>query len=222
LTAVITARLSRDAAPDWFPDWSGRTCLIVGSGPSARAIQDIRRAPKTRFRFKSIAVNTSFQLIKNPSMIYGCDWRWWKKFDGLPRYHGLKVSQDEDCQREAWGVKLVHADHRSDAIEMTRCGFIGWAGNSGFQAVNLAAQFGVSKIILVGFDMTLANGADHWHRPHGSGHPRPLAADVDRHRRATDAAAPALEALGIEVINTALKSALKNYPKMTLVDALAS
>jgi hypothetical protein len=153
-------------------------------------------------------------------MVYACDWRWWNKFNGLPRFEGLKVSQDERCQRERWGVLRVHSNHNSDALEMRRCGYIGWAGNSGFQAINLAAQAGVAKIVLVGFDMTLDNGADHWHPDHGEGFPRPKPVDVARHCRAVDSAAATLDALGIRVFNTTMKSALKNYPKVGLTEAL--
>ncbi len=215
-------RIDRGDAPDWFPDWGGQTAVIIGSGPSASVVKMFFGAFEFYDDVKTIAVNTSFQLIKNPSIIYGCDWRWWNKFNGLPGFPGLKDSQDSECQSEPWGVKLVHADHRSDAIEMTRCGFIGWAGNGGFQAINLAAQFGVSKIILIGFDMTLGNGSDNWHKPHGPGFPRPLVHDVARHCRAVDGAAPVLAGLGIEVFNTSMKSALTNYQKTTLSTALAA
>jgi hypothetical protein len=49
----------------------------------------------------------------------------------------------------------------SDDLQWT-AGVVGGGGNSGFQAVNLAAQFGASRIILIGFDMT-DRGGKHWY-----------------------------------------------------------
>lgn len=207
-------------APDWFPDWSGLTAVIVGSGPSAPAA--LGRIPwKAPGGVKTIGVNQSFELLRKPDVVYGCDFRWWLKVSGLPGFGGLKISQDVECQNKGWTIRRVIADKKSDALEMTRPGFIGWAGNSGFQALNLAAQFGASTIILVGFDMHLTNG-DHWHPPHGAGHARPKPNDVDRHRRATDAAADVLNAHGIRVFNASPYSALQNYPKLELRAALTA
>lgn len=97
---------------------------------------------------------------------------------------------------------------------------IGWGGNSGFQAVNLAAHFGVRRIVLVGFDMQLRTGI-HWHGRHGRGLNNPTRHNVERWRRVLDQAAPALAALGVEVVNVSPVSALTAYPKMSLEEALS-
>jgi hypothetical protein len=107
-----------------------------------------------------------------------------------------------------------------DDILLTQAGEIGWGGNSGFHALNLAAQFAAAKIILVGYDMRLDRGL-HWHGPHPKGQNNPLAKNVERWRRAIDNAAPVFEALGVPVINASPVSTLTAYPKMTLTEALA-
>ena len=38
-------------------------------------------------------------------------------------------------------------------------GVVGSGGNSGFQMINLAAQFGATGIALIGFDMRLGSGS---------------------------------------------------------------
>jgi hypothetical protein len=98
-------------------------------------------------------------------------------------------------------------------------GTVGWAGNSGFHCLNLAVQMMPVKIILVGFDMTLAHGL-HWHGRHPSGLNNPSDRNVDRWRRCVDAAAEVIAALGIKVINVSPISALQNYPKMSLQEAM--
>lgn len=100
-------------------------------------------------------------------------------------------------------------------------GTIGWGGNGGFHAVNLALQFRVKKIILIGFDMRIDLGI-HWHGPNNGikGLYDPTPGNVTRWRRVLDDAAPLISALGIPVINCSEVSTLNNYPKMSLERAL--
>lgn len=100
-----------------------------------------------------------------------------------------------------------------------QAGVIGGGGNSGFQAVNLAAQFGVREIILVGFDMHLGDGV-HWHGRHPPGLNNPRASTVARWRERLDAQAARLARLGITVLNASPTSALTAFPKTTLEAAL--
>lgn len=96
---------------------------------------------------------------------------------------------------------------------------IGWGGNSGFQAVNLAAHFGTKRIILVGFDMRVDLGV-HWHGDHRAGLNNPTPSSVERWRWILDRAAPDLAERGIEVVNASPVSALTAYPKIDLRQAL--
>lgn len=98
-------------------------------------------------------------------------------------------------------------------------GTIGRGGNSGFQALNLALQFGARRIVMVGFDMSARHGV-HWHGAHGKGLVNPAAANLARWRRVLDAQAPALAALGVRVIVAGQESALTAYPKMDLMQAI--
>jgi len=98
-------------------------------------------------------------------------------------------------------------------------GVLGAGGNSGFQAVNLAAQTGAARIALVGFDMTISAGV-HWHGRHKPGLNNPGHLVIDGWRRGLDAMAPKLAALGIEVVNCSAQSALKAYRHMSLEEAL--
>lgn len=102
---------------------------------------------------------------------------------------------------------------------LQRSPVIGWGGNGGFQALNLAVHFNVKRIILIGFDMRVDKG-DHWHGSHRNGLSNPTKRNANRWRRVMDEAAEDLNALGIEVLNTSLISALEAYPKVTLEEAL--
>lgn len=138
----------------------------------------------------------------------------------MPDFHGLKISQDAQVEsRPKWNVKRVTVERNKDRLLFMQAGVLGWGGNSGFHALNLAVQFAVRKIILVGYDMRLDRGL-HWHGKHAPQLNNPLPRNVERWRRAVDSTAPALAALGIEVINASPVSLLENFPKKPFAEAL--
>lgn len=197
--------------PGWLPDWTGKTCVIVASGPSA-ADQPLHKA---RDRAQFIAVNNSWRLCPWAGILYAADVGWWSAHDGATEFRGLRVTGEPKAAAE---FDLYHI--RCDRVDvlLTHGDRIGWGGNSGFGAINLAAICGVSKIVLVGFDMHLENGS-HWHGDHGAGLNNPNAGKVNRWRRAIDDAAGTLKAIGVEVINSSPSSSLKAYPKAPFLDA---
>lgn len=137
----------------------------------------------------------------------------------MPEFSGLKLSVDTTAHRQPWSVRKVGINQNDDRLELLKLGTVGWGGNSGFHCLNLAVQFGAAKIILVGFDMTIAHGL-HWHGRH-EGLNNPSERNVLRWRRCIDGAAEVIAALGIRVINCSPVSELRNYPKMSLGEALA-
>ena len=112
-------------------------------------------------------------------------------------------------------MRIVKNDDRLSLVP----GTVGWAGNGGFHALNLAAQMAPRRILLVGFDMRTDRGL-HWHGPHPAGLNNPKAQSAERWRVCTDAAAGALARLGVEVINCSAVSALTAYPKMDFMEAI--
>lgn len=201
--------------PHWYPDWKGETCVIVGGGPSAKEVYLEPLIGRT----KCIAINNAYQLAPWADILYACDVSWWRKHhkDTL-EFEGLKITQDKLAYDE-FGIHRVICERHHENLVIDRPGFVGWGGNSGFHCMNLNVQFGVVKIILVGFDMHLRNGF-HWHGPHPDGLNNPTDANVARWRRTMDANAPIFKRLGIQVINTSMGSALTQYPKMSLLEAL--
>lgn len=98
-------------------------------------------------------------------------------------------------------------------------GEIGWGSNGGFQAINLAVQFGATRIILVGFDMSIDKGV-HWHGKHPSPLSNPRQASVDKWRIELDAQAPLLERMGVDVVIGSPWSKLTAYKRVPLQEAI--
>lgn len=207
----------------WWQDWSDKPLVLVASGPSAGAVDFGAAVDRCRF----FAVNESWRLCRRPdgtcfaAALYAADGAWWKANPSLPGFDGLKFTQDATIgasDPDIHRFELIADQHR---LLLARAGEIGNGTNSGFQALNVALQFGARDIALVGYDLRIDLGL-HWHGAHGAGLNDPAADSTARWRRWLDAAAPQLEAIGARVVNLSPVSALTAYPKMTMDQWLTS
>ncbi len=201
----------------WLPDWTGRPVVIVASGPSAKD------APLalTKDRAAVIAIKASWELAPWCDLVYGCDFAWWRSVHGLPAFGGIKVGYDPALRSTFPDINLVRIEPHNHKLDLTPGGRVASGGNSGFQALAIALQAGARRIALVGFDMRVEHGREHWYgrnRWYGANNP-------DQHNfvrwvKAYAAAVPDLRAAGAEVINTSAASALTCFPKMDLARVL--
>lgn len=200
--------------PAWFPDWRGQACVIVASGPSA--VSADLAALRGRARF--IAINASWRLCPWADALYGSDAEWWRTGAG-DGFGGLKISRSDHPGVERVQLRPDGRGGWVDELLFDRPGEIGAGGCGGFQALNLAAQFGANPVRLVGFDARIDEGV-HWHGRHGPGLNNPTKATAARWARCLDAAAPVLAARGIDVINHSSASALTGFRKAALPEAV--
>lgn len=192
--------------------WEGETCVILASGPSMnQAVANTVRGTRT------IAINTTFQLAPWADMLYAADARWWKAYekpiDG-PSWRilgGIKVACEPTQYKEVHQIKNTGESGFDPDPGCVRIG-----GNSGYQAIHIAAHAGAKRILLCGFDMK----GCHWH----GRHPEPLRNHGEgiyaRWLKNFDGLAKALNGLGIEVLNCTPGSALKAFPMVALEEAL--
>lgn len=200
--------------PDWFPDWSGESCVIVASGPSA-AGQSIADA---QGRCRTIVINNSWRLAPWADALYASDVAWWQTGAG-DEFEGLKISRGDCAGVRKVSLRPLANSKWFDEFIFEPLGEIGAGGSSGFQALNLAVQFGAKKIALVGFDARVDLGT-HWHGDHGGKLHNPQPGTAEIWRACLDRAAGVLADAGVEVVNCSPVSALQAYPKMSLNDAL--
>lgn len=200
---------------DW-PDWTGRAVAIIASGPSAKKAG----VERLEGRLPVLAIKQNVDLAPFAEAVYGCDYPWWRSVEGLPKFRGLKLAY-EPRACDQYGCQRVEIPNKlGDKLLFEKTGVVAAGGNSGFQALNLAAQFGATKILLVGIDLHGRCGA-HWYgRNVAPGMSNPSDDNYRRWLRAFEAAAPDLAARGIEVVNTSPLSDLKAYPQRTIDQAL--
>lgn len=199
-----------------WPDWRGQACAIVASGPSAKAAG----VEKLKGRTRVLAIKRSWELAPFADAIYGCDGAWWRSVNGLPEFDGFKAAFEPRACDEYHLAHVQIPEIRSDGLAFGDTGKVGAGGNSGFQALNLVAQWGASKVLLVGFDCDDRGGV-HWYgRNYAPGMANPDESNFKRWRGALDGAGPVLAARGIEVLNASPKSTLKAFRKASIDEAL--
>lgn len=152
-------------------------------------------------------------------MLYACDGGWWRRFNGVPDFKGLKVTQDRGTPGRFPDIRRVRCKPGVHEFLLNPPGEIGWGGNGGFHAINLALQWGSRAIIGIGFDMSLMRGY-HWHGRHPVGMSNPKQATVDKWRQRLDAQKPFLDRIGAEFVIGSPASALAAYRKLPLERAI--
>ena len=203
--------------------WPGSVAFVIGGGWSLSGSLD---ELKSLLQDKHvIGCNDAYLLGDWIDVCFFGDQEWYRKenADGiqhryaLANWSGLKVTRCLNWINEPQLLAL----HTTN-VWQDRPKFIGWFGNTGACAVNLAGKFGAKKIVLVGFDMTQnprngKKGSNNWH-------PNKVVTSertYENFREAfTNDVKPAAEKRGIEIINATPGSRLDCFPIVTLKEAV--
>lgn len=199
----------------WWQDWRGECAAIVASGPSMKQVD----VGQLRDRIHVIAIKENVNVCPWADVVYGCDAAWWIWRKGLPEFRGVKIAHGVQATTRFPDLAKVKIEH-VDRLLTDDPAVIGSGGNSGFQALNLAVQFGATSIILVGFDMH-AKGGQHWYgRNIGPGMNNPQESNFQRWLKAFNTIAPECRQRKIDVINASPHSAINCFPHKRLEQVL--
>ena len=151
-------------------------------------------------------------------MLYACDATWWNQYAGVPRFEGLKYTQDDGAL--VYPTVTYIKSKSGPGLSFDRS-VIHQGSNSGYQAINLAVHFGAARIILLGYDMQNGpEGQTHHHGDHPKGMNSPCPGLYADWIEKFGTMEPDLKRAGIEVVNCSLDSALDCFPKARLEEVL--
>ena len=146
--------------PVWKPEakWAGQDVFIIGGGNSLRERHFDWNLLKPEL---TIGCNTAFLLGPEVCKIcVGGDRRWFEHFeDDLEKFKGV-VFTNHSSLRNSKKPWLWWIGRESVGLHTTS---LGWNGNTGAVAINLALVLGASRIFLLGFDMKIVAGKSNWH-----------------------------------------------------------
>jgi hypothetical protein len=139
--------------------WDQQDVIIIGGGPSLKDLDWSLLSGEN-----TIGCNTAF--IHGPSICKVCifgDYKWWETFkDQLSKYSDEGGSVFTNCPKLMTSpVKWLWTISRESHGLHESC--IGWNGNTGAAAINLAILFGAKRIFLLGYDMKHIDGRSNWH-----------------------------------------------------------
>lgn len=164
-------------------------------------------------KVRVIAINDAIYPCWFADIGYACDKKWWEHHNGIPGFRGIRTSCDDSGFPD---IRFLHNTGR-DGFDPVP-GNLRTGGNSGYQAMHLAMQLGVTKIILVGFDMR-GKPQHHWFGEHPK-QVECLALNHDSRIRYFTTLLPALRELGVDVLNASPGSALTFFRSVPLEQAL--
>lgn len=196
-----------------WPNWRDLPVVIVGTGPSA-AVQNYLLIKGLAHVF---VIKSSMRLAPWADAVYGIDVGWWIASQGAKEFEGIKFSPSPTVCKVFPEIQQIYLRNTKRLVPEP-VGTVA-VGDSGFQAINLAVQFGARKIVLCGFDMTMNIHGAHWHRDY-NGISRPDPKRMEEWRIRLDASANDFLNLGVDVVNASMISALKNYRIEPLADAV--
>jgi hypothetical protein len=195
----------------WIPPkiWENGTAFIIGGGPSVKK-ENLNLIHNRHV----IGVNNSYMIGDWIDIGWFGDKKWlvWHKKEWI-NWHGIKATCNpnrEVIKNESDWLKFM-ARGKSAGIE-TKPGFVSWNYCSGSSAINLAYHLGVTRIVLIGYDMHNVDNKRNWHTDHKDSGNAPYA----RFLKCYPEIARDAENLGVEIINTCKDSAIKCLPYQPL------
>lgn len=184
--------------------WPGRTVAVLASGPSMTPAAAAAVAGLPR-----IVVNNTFRLAADADILYAADAAWWEQHPDAHAFGGLKVS----CE-PVRGVEQIGRAGRIGYVDDAAA--VHTFGNSGAQAIQIAAKAGAARILLLGFDFR----GNHWHGMH----PHPLRNTLPElfpaWAHGMRVLAAELQRRGVEVLNCTPHSALDCFARAELAEVL--
>lgn len=173
-----------------------KTLICIASGPSLTA-RDCRLAIASGHPV--IAVNSSVGLVPDCQHLFAADCGWWDK------HHGMLTTT-----AKRWTVS-GRAARRYELNLFTPPD--GNTFNSGQRAVQLAVHLGATRVILLGYDCSLAGGI-HWHGEHPDALKNPDSESVQRWQGEFQRLADGLRS--VSIINCSRQTALTCFQISTL------
>jgi hypothetical protein len=224
--------------------WDGADVWILGGGPSVaplfgipdQLIYDVRTNQKPMSAYSPymkaihdkqvIGINVAYQLGEWISIIFCGDKNFVLRNEkALKDYHGIKVSCHSVVSKmNDW--KFTPKDNRKPYGISPNPYKVSWNLNSGAAAISLAVHLGAKRVILLGFDMNLKDGHQHFHNAYKRGvlrsddDKRKRGLPFDRHLKGFPAIKADADRLGVEILNTSLQSSIECFRKVDIKELL--
>lgn len=205
--------------------WEGKAAVLIASGPSTtRAHLEHVAAARKADLCRVIVTNDMYLVAPWADVLYFADFKWWQwHTEGVAKswpWASFSAPEVAAAFRSFAGQKVTikHNPMASgdDILALANGGHEGLSetptairtgGNSGFQALNIAALSGANPLILLGYDLRFDGRRTHSHNGHQQPYQQRESTYTGYAQKFATVEAP-LKKLGIRVINCSNGSAL--------------
>lgn len=195
--------------------WSGRTMALLGGGPSLASV-DISALQGAGWRV--MAINSAARFAPAADVLFFGDDSWFAaNADLVAGWQGLCYTLSPRAKREM--------PHRVALLQGVRSPWLSrdprWTcrgRSAGHTAINLAAQLGARRVVLLGYDCRTVEGRSHFHDEYSE----PETVYRDDFLPAWQGWAVKTANIGLEVVNATEGSALDEFPRRSLKELLAA
>ncbi len=201
----------------WTPEewWKGDDAFIIGGGPSLRHFDWSQLIGR-----KTVGCNDAFRL--GPEVCSVCvfgDLRWFNIHRSDLQKYPNPVFTNQPSLHKGKGFHWLRCLPRESRGLHSQA--LGWGGNTGCTAINLALILGAYRVFLLGFDLRVRDGKTNWHDCNLG---KPNDASYRRFIRGFQAVAADLphKFPGRTIYNCTPDSGLLVFPKMSLEEALSA
>jgi hypothetical protein len=221
--------------------WDGGECWIIGGGKSVPyqfsipedVIEKVctRKLPNDAYSpymeaihdRHVIGVNNAYQLGEWIDFLFFGDGSWHLVHQRkLAKWQGMKVTCSPKFAtvtlKDKFKIKYLAKDKKHKHGITSDCTKVSWNSNSGAAAISLAHHLGVKRVYLLGFDMNVNGNFTHWHGSHGNKAKK--GPPFKKHLQGFPEIAKDAKKMGLEILNVNKQSAITNFPKVTLKEAL--
>ena len=223
--------------------WEGGDVWIIGGGPSVVRQFEIPddivnavirgRSPLSTYspymeaihNKHIIGVNVAHRLGPWVDMMLFGDSSFYTRYRvDLAKFSGVKISLHPISKNDPWIKQLKVNGNRSRGISENNS-ILSWNSNTGAAAINLAVHTGAKRIFLLGFDMGInKDNMQHWHNVYNKGridtNDKRKVLPYHKHLLCFPFIAEDMKRLGIPVFNISPDSTIKEFPKISLKEAL--
>lgn len=152
----------------------------------------------------TIAVNSSWEIAPFADVVYAGDLKWWEMY----RHRVPTTAARWTChERAATEFGLFHQKAFGPY-------------NSGTRALELAADFGAARILMLGYDCGFSKGRMHWHQDHPKPLGNPTRPRVQVWGVQFARVAQLLKRRGVEIVNCSRATTLTCFRRASLLEEL--
>ena len=198
--------------------YEGATAVLFATGPSLTedVVNTVLEARKET-EIILFGCNDAYSIVPALDVHYACDSPWWHihYHDVVESVAGDMWTQEPHMSKSRFpGLRRVKGTGRKGLSSDQN--LIHFGNNSGYQLINVAYLYGIKKMILCGYNMSVVNNKRHFFGDHPPGLNR--SGNYTGFAKVFTTIKP--EALGIEIVNATPHTALTAFPKVELADAL--